>query len=91
MPSGCQSSDRADVDSGDPQPILLLPGCGQQSRESLPLPLPYLSPHTSRHGHAVHALKMAKDGSALKAVSQNLMHENLSITDGVYAFCLKQT
>jgi hypothetical protein len=27
---------------------------------------------------------MAKDVSALKAVSQNLMHENLSITDGVY-------
>jgi hypothetical protein len=29
-------------------------------------------------------LKNAKDVSALKAVSQNLMHENLSITDGVY-------
>ena len=27
---------------------------------------------------------MAKDVSALKAVSQNLMHENLSITDGVH-------
>ncbi len=27
---------------------------------------------------------MAKDVSVLKAVSQNLMHENLSITDGVY-------
>jgi hypothetical protein len=27
---------------------------------------------------------MAKDVSALKAVSQNLMRENLSITDGVY-------
>lgn len=26
----------------------------------------------------------AKDISALKAVSQNLMHENLTITDGVY-------
>jgi hypothetical protein len=26
----------------------------------------------------------AKDVSALKAVSQNLMHTNLSITDGVY-------
>jgi hypothetical protein len=27
---------------------------------------------------------MAKDVSALKAVSQNLMHNNLTITDGVY-------
>jgi len=27
---------------------------------------------------------MAKDIAALKAVSQNLMHSNLSITDGVY-------
>jgi hypothetical protein len=27
---------------------------------------------------------MAKDVSALKAVSQNLMHANLGITDGVY-------
>jgi len=32
----------------------------------------------------VYALKNAKDVSALKAVSQNLMHSNLSITDGVY-------
>lgn len=44
----------------------------------------YHSPHKFRHGHAVYAMKMAKDVSALKAVSQNLMHENLSITDGVY-------
>jgi hypothetical protein len=27
---------------------------------------------------------MAKDIAALKAVSQNLMHSNISITDGVY-------
>jgi hypothetical protein len=27
---------------------------------------------------------MANDISALKAISQNLMHSNLSITDGVY-------
>ena len=37
-----------------------------------------------RQDHAVYALKNAKDISALKAVSQNLMHANLSITDGVY-------
>ena len=29
-------------------------------------------------------MKNAKDVSALKAVSQNLMHENLTVTDGVY-------
>jgi integrase len=46
--------------------------------------LPYLSPHKFRHGHAVYALKLAKDIQTLKAVSQNLMHSNLSITDGVY-------
>jgi len=46
--------------------------------------LPDHSPHKFRHGHAVYALKMAKDISALKAVSQNLMHANLSVTDGVY-------
>jgi hypothetical protein len=27
---------------------------------------------------------MAKDIQALKAVSQNLMHSNISITDGIY-------
>ncbi len=27
---------------------------------------------------------MAKDVATLKAVSQNLMHENLAVTDGVY-------
>jgi len=46
--------------------------------------LPYHSPHKFRHGHAVYVLSMAKDVAALKAVSQNLMHENLTITDGVY-------
>lgn len=46
--------------------------------------LPYHSPHKFRHGHAVYSLKNAKDIQALKAVSQNLMHANLSTTDGVY-------
>jgi integrase len=46
--------------------------------------LPYHSPHKFRHGHAVYALKKAKDISTLKAVYQNLMHANLSVTDGVY-------
>lgn len=46
--------------------------------------LQYHSPHKFRHGHAVYALSMAKDVATLKAVSQNLMHENLAVTDGVY-------
>jgi integrase len=46
--------------------------------------LPYHSPHKFRHGNAVYALKLAKDIAALKAVSQNLMHSNISITDDVY-------
>jgi hypothetical protein len=46
--------------------------------------LPYHSPHKFRKGNAVYALKLAKDIAALKAVSQNLMHSNISIADGVY-------
>jgi integrase len=46
--------------------------------------LPYHSPHKFRHGHAVCAIKLAKDITELKAISQNLMHRNLSITDGIY-------
>lgn len=46
--------------------------------------LPYHSPHKFRHGHAVYALTQALDVSDLKAVSMNLMHSNLSVTDGVY-------
>jgi hypothetical protein len=46
--------------------------------------LPFHSPHKFRHGNAVYSLKLAKDIAALKAVSQNLMHSNISITDGVY-------
>jgi integrase len=46
--------------------------------------LHYHSAHKFRHGHAVYALKHSKDIADLKAVSQNLMHSNLSTTDGVY-------
>jgi hypothetical protein len=44
----------------------------------------YHSPHKFRHGHAVYALRLAQDIAALKAMSQNLMHEHLSITDWVH-------
>ena len=50
--------------------------------------LPYHSPHKFRHGNAGYSLKMARDIQALKAVSQNLMHSNISITDRVYEILL---
>jgi integrase len=52
--------------------------------------LPYHSPHKFRHGHAVYLIKQAKNIRALKAISQNLMHANLSITDGVYGILSEQ-
>lgn len=44
----------------------------------------YLSPHKIRHGHVVYALKNAKDISDLKAISQNVMHSSIQITDSIY-------
>ncbi len=52
--------------------------------------LPYHSPHKFRHGNAVYSLKQSQDVADLKAVSQNLMHSNLSITDGVYGMLSNQ-
>jgi integrase len=46
--------------------------------------LPYHSPHKFRHGHAVFALKQAQTVADLKAASQNLMHSDLKVADGVY-------
>ncbi len=51
---------------------------------------PYHSPHKLRHGHTVHALKQAKDIADLKAISQNLMHSSITITDGVYGVLGKE-
>ena len=45
----------------------------------------YKRPHALRHGHAVWALSNAGSVADLKAVSQNLMHKSLSVTDGIYA------
>ena len=45
----------------------------------------YKSPHKFRHGNAVYGLLHAKTLADYKAVSMNLMHENLEITDGIYA------
>jgi site-specific recombinase XerC len=46
--------------------------------------LPYHSPHKFRHGNAVYSVQHSKDIADLKAVSQNLMHSSLTVTDGVY-------
>jgi len=44
----------------------------------------YLSPHKLRHGHVIYALKRVKDMAGLKAVSQNVMHSSVGITDSIY-------
>lgn len=46
--------------------------------------VPYLSPHKLRHGHVVYALKQARNMLDLKAISQNVMHKSVTITDGIY-------
>lgn len=47
--------------------------------------LPPMSPHKFRHGHATHAIGQARDVADLKAISQNLAHSSLTITDQIYA------
>jgi integrase len=44
----------------------------------------YLSPHKLRHGFAVHLLSRAQNPGDWKAISQTLMHTDLSVTDRVY-------
>jgi integrase len=44
----------------------------------------YQSPHKLRHGHIVWALKHANTIADLKAISQNVMHSSITITDGIY-------
>lgn len=44
----------------------------------------YLSSHKERHGHVVFAMQYVHDMAELKAVSQNIMHSSVAITDGVY-------
>jgi hypothetical protein len=47
--------------------------------------LPYKSPHKFRHGHAVYALQHAKTMADYKAMSMNLMHNDIRVTDSIYA------
>ena len=44
-----------------------------------------MSPHKFRHGHAVYALKRARTMADFKAISQNLGHASIGITDSIYA------
>ena len=46
--------------------------------------IPYKSPHKIRHGFGVYGVKHAKDIKEMKAISQNMMHANMGITDGLY-------
>ncbi|MEI7845922.1 MAG: hypothetical protein WCK35_08980 [Chloroflexota bacterium] len=45
----------------------------------------FKSPHKFRHGHAVYGLLHARTMADYKAVSMNLMHDSLEITDSTYA------
>ena len=47
--------------------------------------LPYKSAHKFRHGHAVYGLQNAQTMADYKAVSMNLMHHDIEITDSIYA------
>ena len=47
--------------------------------------LPYKSAHKFRHGHAVYGLQHPQTMADYKAVSMNLMHEDIKITDEIYA------
>jgi len=50
----------------------------------------YLSPHKFRHGHAMYGLDRANTRQEIKAVSQNLMHANIGITDQIYGGLLEE-
>ena len=52
--------------------------------------VPYLSPHKLRHGHAMYGIKRAKTMEQLKALSQNLMHSSIQITDGIYGTLVQE-
>ena len=45
----------------------------------------FKSPHKFRHGHAVFGLLHAQTMADYKAVSMNLMHDSIEITDSTYA------
>jgi hypothetical protein len=46
--------------------------------------LPYKSPHQYRHGYALYGLERCQTMEQYHALSRNMMHNNISITDQVY-------
>jgi integrase len=52
--------------------------------------LRYKSAHKFRHGHAVYGLLKAQTMADYKAVSMNLMHNDIKITDSIYAPILSE-
>lgn len=46
--------------------------------------LPHRSPHQYRHGYAVYGLERCKTMAEYHALSRNIMHDNISITDQIY-------
>ncbi len=47
--------------------------------------LPYKSPHKFRHGYATYGLAHCRTMPEYQAISRNLMHSNIAITDKIYA------
>jgi integrase len=47
--------------------------------------LPYHSPHKFRHGHVHYGLEHSKTVADFKAVSLNVMHASMDITDEIYS------
>lgn len=45
----------------------------------------YKSPHKLRHGHVVYARNLARNMEEFKAISQNVMHSSVLVTDQVYS------
>ena len=43
--------------------------------------LPYKSPHKFRHGHAIYGRQHARNMTQYKALSQNLMHSDIRVTE----------
>ena len=47
--------------------------------------LPYHSPYKFRHGHIQYGLKYSKSIEDFKAISMNVMHSSMEITDEFYS------
>jgi len=52
--------------------------------------LSYKSPHKFRHGYALYGLERCQSMAQYNALSRNLMHANIAITDGIYVHIEEQ-